>query len=150
MTYDPEVRMTRFLVSLSTTLLLYVASLVTIGTASIAQAETAIDPEQLPPWMQPEQLALIVAVDMDDPQKATFKDALSSCVSGLPEAIQRTLRKGGADLPKKIKRAVNREFSKFDKTMRKVLREEQTEAWGAYMAAFKTTMNDIMASRMRR
>ena len=54
------------------------------------------------------------------------------------------------NLPKKIKRAVNREFSKFDKTMRKVLREEQTEAWGAYMAAFKTTMNDIMASRMRR
>ena len=142
--------MTRFLTTQLPRHLLFITGFLMIGLTSLVHAETTVDPEQLPPWMQPEQLALIVAVDMDDPQKAVFKDALSDCVSGLPEAIQRTLRKGGADLPKKVRRAVNRQFSKFDKTMRKELREEQTEAWDAYMTAFKSTMREVLASRMRR
>ncbi len=142
--------MTRFLITQLPRHLLFITGFLMIGLTSLVHAETTVDPEQLPPWMQPEQLALIVAVDMDDPQKAVFKNALSDCVSGLPEAIQRTLRKGGADLPKKVTRAVNRQFSKFDKTMRKELREEQTEAWEAYMTAFKSTMREVLASRMRR
>ena len=65
--------MTRFLTTQLPRHLLFITGFLMIGLTSLVHAETTVDPEQLPPWMQPEQLALIVAVDMDDPQKPYSK-----------------------------------------------------------------------------
>ena len=64
--------MTRFLTTQLPRHLFFVTGFLMIGLTSLVHAETTVDPEQLPPWMQPEQLALIVDVDMDDHQKAVF------------------------------------------------------------------------------
>ncbi|MGB1756002.1 MAG: hypothetical protein ACPHHQ_04315 [Pseudomonadales bacterium] len=130
--------------------LCFFAAIIILGVNSLVHAETTVDTQQLPPYMQPEQLALIVAINMDDAQKAVFKDALTNCVSGIPDAIRRTMRKGGADLPKKVRRAIDREFSKFDKAMLKTLRQDQTEAWGTYLTSFESVMKDELARRMGR
>ncbi len=118
-----------------------------VAATDSSAAASSIDPEQLPPFMKPELLAHIVAMDMTDTQKATFRSALGTCVSSLPGIIQKEIRRGGTDIPKRVQRAVNRKFNAFDKSVRKTLNEDQMAHWSDYFEGFKTAMSEAYLSR---
>ncbi|MFP6804379.1 MAG: hypothetical protein VCA12_14740 [Pseudomonadales bacterium] len=109
-------------------------------TSSAGHAESAIDPANLPPWLKPELLVHLVAMDLNESQKAEFREALIECFSGLQRVVQREIRKGGVDIPRRIKRATNREYSKLDKRMKASLAEPQLEPWANYLEGLKVAM----------
>ena len=109
-------------------------------TSSAGRAESAIDPENLPPWLKPELLVHIVAMDLNESQKAEFREALTECLSGLQRVVQREIRKGGVDIPKRIKRGTNRQYSKLDKRMKASLAEPQLVPWASYLEGLKVAI----------
>lgn len=113
-------------------------------TSSVAETVNA---ENLPPFMKPELLAHIVAMDMTDDQKQVFRASLGDCVSSLPGVIQREIRRGGTDIPKRVRRATNRKFNAFDKAVSKTLTAEQRTHWSKYFEGFKTAMTESYLSR---
>ncbi len=109
-------------------------------TSSAGHAESAIDPANLPPWLKPELLVHLVAMDLNESQKAEFREALTECLTGLQSVVQREIRKGGVDIPRRIKRATNREYSKLDKRMKASLAEPQLAPWASYLEGLKVAM----------
>jgi hypothetical protein len=79
-------------------------------------------------------------MDLNESQKAEFREALIECFSGLQRVVQREIRKGGVDIPRRIKRATNREYSKLDKRMKASLAEPQLEPWANYLEGLKVAM----------
>ena len=116
-------------------------------TASVSQAESAITAEDLPPWLKPELLVHLVAMDLDADQKTEFRVALADCLSGLQGIVQREIRRGGADIPKRIKRATNRQYGKLDKRMKASLSDPQETHWAQYLEGLKTVMQEQARSR---
>ena len=49
--------------------------------ASLGQAESAITPDDLPPWFKPELQVHLVAMALTSDQKAAFRDGLTACLS---------------------------------------------------------------------
>ena len=109
-------------------------------TSNAVLAESTIDPENLPPWLSPELLVHIVAMDLDDSQKEVFRKALTECLTGMQSIVQREIRKGGVDIPRRIKRGVNREYSMLDDRMKATLAEPQLGSWANYLEGLKATM----------
>jgi len=106
-------------------------------TSSAARAESEIDPADLPPWLKPELLVHITAMDLKESQMAEFREALTECLRGLQSVVQREIRKGGMDIRKRIKRGIKRQYSKLDKRMKASLTEPQLASWASYLEGLK-------------
>ena len=128
-------------VSLARCLILNIFFALTFAfTSNAVLAESTIDPENLPPWLSPELLVHIVAMDLDDSQKEVFRMALTECLTGMQSIVQREIRKGGVDIPRRIKRGINREYSMLDDRMKATLTEPQLGSWANYLEGLKATM----------
>ena len=109
-------------------------------TSSASHAEAVIDPAELPPWLKPELLVHINAMDLNEPPRDEFREALTECLKGLQSVVQREIRKGGVDIPKRIKRGVKRQYSKLDKRMKASLAEPQLVPWASYLEGLKVAI----------
>tara|TARA_B110000305_G_scaffold86072_1_gene96892 strand:+ start:1472 stop:1894 length:423 start_codon:yes stop_codon:yes gene_type:complete len=133
--------------SISRTLIKTLLALGLTLTVSLAQAESAMTTNDLPPWFKPELQVHLVAMDLDSAQKTEFREALTDCLSGLQGIVQREIRRGGADIPKRIRRATNRQYSKFDKRMKASLADPQETHWAQYLEGLKVVMAEQAQSR---
>jgi hypothetical protein len=64
--------------SISRTLINTLLALGLTLTASLAQAESAMTTNDLPPWFKPELQVHLVAMDLDSAQKTEFREALTA------------------------------------------------------------------------
>ena len=115
-------------------------------TATLS-AESTITAEDLPPWLQPELLVHIAAMKMNDAQNIEFREALKECLTGLQQVVQREIRKGGVNIPKRIERGINRQYNELDKRMKNTLKEPQIEHWTSYLEGLKIVMREQASKR---
>ena len=106
----------------------------------LAWTESEITPEDLPPWLKPELLVHIAAMYMNEDQNIEFREALKECLVGLQRVVQREIRKGGVNIPKRIERGINRQYGEFDKRMKESLSEPQYQSWENYLEGLKLVM----------
>ena len=121
--------------------------MIAIFMATFTWTESAITPEDLPPWLKPELLVHIAAMDMNENQNIEFRESLKECLTGMQGVMQREIRKGGVNIPKRIKRGINREYSKFDKRMKENLTKTQLEPWTSYLEGLKVVMSERSTKR---
>ena len=88
----------------------------------------------LPGWLTPSLAQKILSIEMTQEQREIFQSSLAECLKGLRSDTEKVLRRGGADLEKKIARAHKRRFSIFENTMLEALEEQQHEAFKVYLA----------------
>ena len=112
-----------------------------------AWTESEITPEDLPPWLKPELLVHIAAMNMNEDQNIEFREALKECLVGLQRVVQREIRKGGVNIPKRIERGINRQYGEFDKRMKKSLSEPQYQSWENYLEGLKVIMAESARGR---
>ena len=115
-------------------------------TATLS-AESIITAEDLPPWLQPKLLVHIAAMEMNDAQNIEFREALKECLTGLQKVVQREIRKGGVNIPKRIERGINRQYNELDKRMKNTLKEPQIEHWTSYLEGLKIVMREQASKR---
>ena len=115
-------------------------------TATLS-AESTITAEDLPPWLQPKLLVHIAAMEMNDAQNIEFREALKECLTGLQQVVQREIRKGGVNIPKRIERGINRQYNELDKRMKNTLKEAQIEHWTSYLEGLKIVMREQASKR---
>ena len=77
---------------------------------------------------------------MNEDQNIEFREALKECLVGLQRVVQREIRKGGVNIPKRIERGINRQYGEFDKRMKKSLSEPQYQSWENYLEGLKLVM----------
>ena len=111
-----------------------------IMMATSASTESAITPEDLPPWLKPELLIHIAAMDMNELQNNEFREGLNECLTGLQRVVQREIRKGGVNIPKRIQRGINRQYNNFDERMKTTLKKPQIEPWTNYLEGLKVVI----------
>ena len=109
-------------------------------------SQDSISPEDLPPWLSPDLLVHISAMDMNENQRTEFRESLMECLNGLQQVVQREIRKGGVNIPKRIQRGIKREYSKFDKRMKSTLEEPQIKHWELYLEDLKVVMTNSSPS----
>lgn len=112
-----------------------------------AWTESEITAEDLPPWLKPELLVHIAAMNMNEDQNIEFREALKECLVGLQRVVQREIRKGGVNIPKRIERGINRQYGEFDKRMKKSLSEPQYQSWENYLEGLKVVMAENARGR---
>ena len=112
-----------------------------------AWTESEITPEDLPPWLKPELLVHIASMNMNEDQSNEFREALKECLVGLQRVVQREIRKGGVNIPKRIERGINRQYGEFDKRMKKSLSEPQYQSWENYLEGLKVVMAENARGR---
>ena len=112
-----------------------------------AWTESEITPEDLPPWLKPELLVHIASMNMNENQNNEFREALKECLVGLQRVVQREIRKGGVNIPKRIERGINRQYAEFDKRMKKSLSEPQYQSWENYLKGLKVVMAESARGR---
>jgi len=117
-----------------------------LWTATLS-AESTITAEDLPPWLQPKLLVHIAAMEMNDAQNIEFREALKECLTGLQQVVQREIRKGGVNIPKRIERGINRQYNELDKRMKNTLKEPQIEHWTSYLEGLKIVMREQASKR---
>jgi len=61
--------------------------------------------------------------------------------------VQREIRKGGVNIPKRIERGIKRQYSKLDKRMKYTLKEPQIEHLTSYLERLKVVMREQAANR---
>ena len=115
-------------------------------TATLS-TESTITPEDLPPWLQPKLLVHIAAMEMNDEQNIEFREALKECLTGLQQVVQREIRKGGVNIPKRIERGIKRQYNELDKRMKNTLKEPQIEHWTSYLEGLKIVMREQASKR---
>ena len=115
-------------------------------TATLS-AESTITAEDLPPWLQPKLLVHIAAMEMNGAQNIEFREALKECLTGLQQVVQREIRKGGVNIPKRIERGINRQYNELDKRMKNTLKEPQIEHWTSYLEGLKIVMREQASKR---
>ena len=103
-------------------------------------AESEITVEDLPLWLKPELLVHLSAMNMNKSQNLEFREALKECLTGMQRVVQREIRKGGVNIPKRIERGINRQYSDFDKHMKANLTKPQLESWTRYLEGLKVLM----------
>ena len=113
----------------------------------LAWTESEITPEDLPPWLKPELLVHIASMNMNEDQNNEFREALKECLVGLQRVVQREIRKGGVNIPKRIERGINRQYGEFDKRMKKSLSEPQYQSWENYLEGLKVVMAESARGR---
>ena len=69
-------------------------------------AESEITAEDLPLWLKPELLVHLSAMKMNESQNLEFREALKECLTGMQRVVQREIRKGGVNIPKRIERGI--------------------------------------------
>ena len=104
-------------------------------------AESEITAEDLPLWLKPELLVHLSAMKMNESQNLEFREALKECLTGMQRVVQREIRKGGVNIPKRIERGINRQYNDFDKHMKANLSELQIEPWTRYLEGLKVVMS---------
>ena len=119
---------------------------VILWTATLS-TESTITVEDLPPWLQPKLLVHIAAMEMNDAQNIEFREALKECLTGLQQVVQREIRKGGVNIPKRIERGINRQYNELDKRMKNTLKEPQIEHWTSYLEGLKIVMREQASKR---
>ena len=102
--------------------------------------QESISPEDLPPWLSPDLLVHITAMDMSENQSTEFRESLMECLNGLQKVVQREIRKGGVNIPKRIQRGIKREYNKLDKRMKSSLEVSQIKHWELYLEGLKEVM----------
>ena len=112
-----------------------------------AWTESEITLEDLPPWLKPELLVHIASMNMNEDQNNEFREALKECLVGLQRVVQREIRKGGVNIPKRIERGINRQYGEFDKRMKKSLSEPQYQSWENYLEGLKVVMAENARGR---
>ena len=115
-------------------------------TATLS-AESTITAEDLPPWLQPKLLVHIAAMEMNDAQNIEFREGLKECLTGLQQVVQREIRKGGVNIPKRIERGINRQYNELDKRMKNTLKEPLIEHWTSYLEGLKIVMREEASKR---
>ena len=110
-------------------------------------AESEITAEDLPLWLKPELLVHLSAMNMNKSQNLEFREALKECLTGMQRVVQREIRKGGVNIPKRIERGINRQYSDFDKHMKANLTEPQLESWTRYLEGLKVLMAEQQFKR---
>ena len=121
--------------------------LISILFSLLAWTESEITPEDLPPWLKPELLVHIASMNMNEDQNNEFREALKECLVGLQRVVQREIRKGGVNIPKRIERGINRQYGEFDKRMKKSLSEPQYQSWENYLKGLKVVMAESARGR---
>ena len=124
-----------------------IAILFSILFSLFAWTESEITPEDLPPWLKPELLVHIASMNMNEDQNNEFREALKECLVGLQRVVQREIRKGGVNIPKRIERGINRQYGEFDKRMKKSLSEPQYQSWENYLEGLKVVMAESARGR---
>jgi len=89
---------------------------------------------ELPYWLTPSLAEKIISIEMTQEQRDLFLSSLAECLRSLRSDTEKVLRRGGADLEKKIARAQKRRFNAFEDTMLDALNENQHEAFRIYLA----------------
>ena len=110
-------------------------------------SESKVTAEDLPPWLKPELLVHLVAMKMSEKQNIEFRETLKECLTGMQRVVQREIRKGGVNIPKRIERGINRENKDFDKHMKTHLTELQIEHWSLYIEGLKVVMSEQQFKR---
>ena len=128
----------QFTIHLNRFIILLLSTLALI--ASSAQAEEA---SGLPPWLTPSLAMKIVQIDMNSEQRTLFRSELTGCLEGLRNDVTKIMRRGGADLRKKIERARKRRFGAFEDTMLEALSPNQHDAFKAYLAEQIEVLNEM-------
>ena len=124
-----------------------ISSIFIILFSTFFWADDFVPPKNLPPWLSPELVVHISAMEMTEYQSTEFREGLMDCLSGLQSVVQREIRKGGVNIPKRIKRGISREYSKFDERMKSELEEEQVVHWELYLEGLKKLMEENSAKR---
>ena len=124
-----------------------ISSIFIILFSTFFWADDSVPPKNLPPWLSPELVVHISAMEMTEYQSTEFREGLMDCLSGLQSVVQREIRKGGVNIPKRIKRGISREYSKFDERMKSELEEEQVVHWELYLEGLKKLMEENSAKR---
>ena len=124
-----------------------ISSIFIILFSTFFWADDSVSPKNLPPWLGPELVIHISAMEMNEYQSTEFREGLMDCLSGLQSVVQREIRKGGVNIPKRIKRGISREYSKFDERMKSELKEEQVVHWELYLEGLKKLMEENSAKR---
>ena len=124
-----------------------ISSIFIILFSTFFWADDSVSPKNLPPWLGPELVIHISAMEMNEYQSTEFREGLMDCLSGLQSVVQREIRKGGVNIPKRIKRGISREYSKFDERMKSELEEEQVVHWELYLEGLKKLMEENSAKR---
>ena len=88
----------------------------------------------LPGWLTPSLAQKILSIEMNQEQRDLFQSSLAECLRNLRKDTEKVLRRGGADLEKKIARAQKRRFNAFEDTMLNALADHQHEAFRVYLA----------------
>ena len=89
---------------------------------------------ELPYWLTPSLAEKIISIEMTQQQRELFQASLAECLRSLRSDMDKALRRGGADLEKKIARAQKRRFNAFEDTMLNALADHQHEAFRVYLA----------------
>ena len=89
---------------------------------------------ELPYWLTPSLAEKIISIEMTQEQRDLFQSSLAECLRSLRSDTEKVLRRGGADLEKKIARAQKRRFNAFEDTMLNALEDKQHEAFRVYLA----------------
>lgn len=122
-------------------------TLLTLLMSIGALTESKITAEDLPPWLKPELLVHLSAMNMNKNQNLEFREALKDCLTGMQRVVQREIRKGGVNIPKRIERGIKRQYSDFDKHMKDHLTEPQLEPWTRYLDGLKVVMAEQQFKR---
>ena len=110
-------------------------------------AESEITAEDLPLWLKPELLVHLSEMKMNESQNLEFREALKECLTGMQRVVQREIRKGGVNIPKRIERGINRQYNDLDKHMKANLSELQIEPWTRYLEGLKVVMAEQQFKR---
>ena len=100
---------------------------------SSSPAIYAEDAPKLPPWLTLSLTKKILDIDMNEEQRTLFRSSLTECLEGLRADVTKIIRRGGANLPKKVERARKNRFNEFEDTMLAALGPEQHEAFRIYL-----------------
>lgn len=106
-------------------LIAFLASLVGAGIAQ----------EQRPPWLTDEVIAAAMAIELTAEQRVPFRDSVTLFLESYRDAVQKVIRRGGANLELKIERTRNSLARDMDERMSVLLTEEQMVRYPAYRGA---------------
>ena len=114
-------------------LFLTLSTLSLIGSAAPATPPT-------PAWMSQAVVESLIALQLNDDQKAIFRQALAVCLNDIQANVHKITKRGGFDQARKIKRANKRPWRIFKQTMMSNLTDAQKPLFDAYLLHQKATI----------
>ena len=117
-----------------------ILALIVLATSASLYAEES---PTLPPWLTLSLTKKILDIDMDEEQRTLFRASLTECLEGIRADVTKIMRRGGANLPKKMQRASKNRFSEFETKMLDALNPEQHDAFKIYLAEQIEVLQDM-------